>query len=231
VNLVQAPQVFGAPVTLDGQTMTQVRTAGTLVPDGGEVSRFFARGGTFSLGLSSAMAMLAHEVNHRYGAYVSFVTPTKGIGFDSFDLLGLDTQHWSYFLDSSVPDSQFFGAPRCSTNLGNHIVDLGTPPTWNGLPTALDPGERLFMTEPTELNDGFSEPDQYLMGIRRADEVHSFFYVDEPRSLFTGQSLDPFNPPDPLDTSVTMRAWLPQGGIVFKGKRVDLTLQNIRDFE
>src|SRR5215470_2672231 len=69
------------------------------------------------------------------------------------------------------------------------------------------------------------------MGLRRADEVESFFYVDEPKSIFTGQSLDAFDPNDPLNIDVTMRAWLPQGGIVFKGKRVDLTLQNIMDFE
>jgi hypothetical protein len=79
--------------------------------------------------------------------------------------------------------------------------------------------------------DGYCALDQYLMGLRRAGEVGTFFYADEPRSIYTGQELDPLNPSNPLDRSVTMRAWQPMGGMVFKGKRVDLTVQNIMDFE
>lgn len=231
VNLLDAPELFGWPVTLDGQTMSQVRITGVLPPDDGEVTRFFPHGGPYSMWLASAMSMLAHEVEHRWGVYVRFVHPTKGTGFESFDLLGLDTQHWSYFVDTSVPNSQFSDAPRCSMNLGNHIQDLGPLENYNGTPISLAPGESVFLTPATQLIDGYSVLDQYLMGLRRADEVGPFFYVDEPRSIYTGQSLDEFDPGNPLNTSVTMRAWNSQGGIVFQGKRVNLTLENIRDFE
>jgi hypothetical protein len=230
-NVVDAPATFGRPVTLDGQTMSQDRITGTLPPDGGEVSRYFARDGSYSIWLSSAMAMTFHEVMHRWGAYVRFVHPTKGTGFDSFDLLGIDTQHWSYFLNTAVPGSQFADAPRSSLNLGNQIVDLGRLSTFNGAAISLDPGESVFQTPATELIDGCSALDQYLMGLRRADEVGPFFYVDEPKSVLTGAALDPFNAPDPLDRAFTMRAWMPQGGIAFKGKRVDLSVQNIMDYE
>lgn len=48
----------------------------------------------------------------------------------------------------------------------------------------------------------------------------------------TGQSLDGFDPSDPLSGYDTMRVWLTQGGgIVFKGKRVNLTLQDVKDYE
>src|SRR5262249_33037397 len=139
--------------------------------------------------------------------------------------------HWSYFFNSSLPGSQFPDAPRSSANEGNAIVDLGTLASYNGTPVSLSPGERVFMTPSNVLEDGYCPLDQYLMGLRRASEVGPFFYVDEPASIYTGQSLDPFTLPDPLDRSVTMRAWQPMGGIAFKGKRVDLTLQNIMDYE
>jgi hypothetical protein len=111
------------------------------------------------------------------------------------------------------------------------IVDLGTPSVYLGNPTNLAPGEHVFVTSPTELSDGYSVLDQYLMGIRHASEVGGFFYVDEPRSLATGVTLDAFDPNNVTNTSVTMRGWNPMGGIAFKGKRVDLTLQNIKDYE
>jgi hypothetical protein len=230
-NLLDAPDLFGLPVTLDGQTMSQFRVTGVLPPDDGEIRRFFPHSGPYSMWLASAMSMLAHEVEHRWGAYVRFVHPTKGAAFESFDLLGLDTQHWSYFVNSAVPSSQFPGAPRASMNLGNHIQDLGGISSYNGTPVSLAPGESVFLTPATQLIDGYSALDQYLMGLRRANEVGPFFYVDEPRSVFTGQTLDGFDPVDPLNTAVTMRAWNSQGGIVFQGKRVNLTVENIKEFE
>lgn len=230
-NVIMIPELFGLPVTLDGQVMSLNRLNGTLPPDDGELSQHYLRDGIFGNWIMSLMGVMSQEVEHRYGANLRFVHPTKGTGFDSYDLLGRDTHHWSYFLNTAVPSSQFPDAPRASPMEGNNIVDLGTPASFNGTPTNLAPGQRVFQTPATELLDGYSNLDQYLMGLRRADEVGPFFYVDEPESIYTGQSLDPFNPSNVLDTSVTMRGWQPQGGIVFKGKRVDLTVQNIKDFE
>jgi hypothetical protein len=95
----------------------------------------------------------------------------------------------------------------------------------------LDPGERVFITPDNQLIDGYSFLDQFLMGLRRANEVGSFFYVDEPKSIFTGQTLDQFDPNNPTNPDVTMRGWNAMGGIAFEGKRVDLTVKNIEDFE
>ena len=231
LNVFQNFDTFGGPVTLDGQVMTQVRLGGVLPQDHGEVSRFFLREGRFYPGIYSAMYAMAHEVEHRYGARPRFIHPTKGDGFDSYDLLGREIAHWSFFFDTTVPAGQFAGGPRSAALDGNAIVDLGTPSTFDGVPTNLAPGERVFQTPASVLADGYCALDQYLMGLRRASEVGSFFYVDEPRSLLTGESLDAFDPSDPLNTSVTMRGWNPMGGIAFKGKRVDLTVQNIQDFE
>jgi hypothetical protein len=232
VNVFVNPGEFGQPVTLDGQTMAQVRLAGILPSDNGEWSRYFARGGIFSPWLNSICSGLAHEVFHRYGPYPRFVHPTKGgDGLDSYDLLGRQIAHWSWFVNTALPATQFGGAPRFSTMEGNAIVDLGPIASWNGVPTNLAPGERVFRTQPDELADGFSELDQYLMGLRRAGEVSPFFYVDEPRSIYTGQDLDVVDPQNPLNTYLSMRAWQPQAGIVLKGKRVDLTVENIQDFE
>lgn len=231
MNVFQNFDTFGGPVSLDGQVMTQVRMGGNLPPDDGEVTRFFLHGGLCYPGIFSAMYAMAHEVQHRYGASPRFIHPTKGNGFDSYDLLGRDIAHWSFFFNTAVPTSQFPGGPRSASLDGNAIVDLGTPSTYNGAPTNLAPGERVFLTPPSVLCDGYCALDQYLMGLRRASEVGSFFYVDEPRSLITGESLDGFDPDNPLNTSVTMRGWNPMGGIAFKGKRVDLTVQNIMDFE
>jgi hypothetical protein len=178
------------------------------------------------------MSAMTHEIEHRWGVSLKFVHPTKGAdGLDAYDLLGRDAAHWSYFVNAALPPAQFGGVPRCPGMEGNAIVDLGTPATWNGFPTNLAPGERVFQTPPDQLMEGCGELDQYLMGLRRASEVAPFWYVDEPVSIRTGQSLDVFNPTNPLSSSDSMRVWLPQGGIAFKGRRVDLTIQSIKDYE
>jgi hypothetical protein len=231
VNVIDWFDNLGGAVSLDGQPMSQVRIDGTLAPDGGEWSRHFARGGEYSNRLFSPMVLMSHEILHRWCARVLFVHPTKGVGFDSFDLLGRDTQHWSWFVDTSVPAGSFADAPRSSVMEGNVIVDLGRPAAYRGAPVLLDAGEHVFATPTTALVDGYSALDQHLMGLRRATAVGPFFYVDEPKSILTGQSLDAFDAENPLNTAVTMRGWSPMGGIAFKGKRVDLTIQNIQDYE
>jgi hypothetical protein len=230
-NLMDAFEIFGGPVTLDGQTMSRIRIGGTLPEDDGEYSSLFPHGGAYSYGLADNLVILAQETLHRWAAALRFVHPTKGVGFDSYDLLGREIGHWSYFFNSATAPGKFPDAPRCSAMEGNAITDLGAISTYKGRAVALAAGERVFEVPVNALFDGYCALDEHLMGVRRADEVGPFFYVDDPTSIYTGQTLDGFDPSNPLNTSVTMRGWQPMGGIAFKGKRVDLTMKNIQDYE
>jgi hypothetical protein len=78
-------------------------------------------------------------------------------------------------------------------------------------------GQRFFLTAPDQLTDGYSELDQYLMGLRRAAEVSPFWYVDTPGDPYDGRSLD-------------YAAYLPpfSPSRFFRGTRVDLTIQDVQ---
>ena len=170
--------------------------------------------GSYNLGLNSAMSVMGQEIAHRWGARVPFVHPTKGVSFDSLDLLGRSFVHWSFFFNVRVPANQFGGDPRSSNLEGNAIVDLGGPVA--GFCTA--PGERAFLTENNELIDGYTNLDQYLMGLRRAADVGPFWYVDEPKIAGTGASFEALRSRDALDD------------LFFCGKRVNLTIDNVINF-
>lgn len=193
------------------QISQRARLFGTLKGD-------FGRHGSYTLGLNSAMSVMAQETGHRWLAFVPFAHPTTGVGADSLDLLGRDGSHWSFFHDVRVPAAQLGGDPRASSAEGNAIVDLG-PDASAGLPApCTEPGESTFLTEPDELVDGYTELDQYLMGLRTATEVGPFWYVDEPRSALTRVRLD------------GLRALSARDDVLFCGKRVELTVQHIVDF-
>ena len=229
-NIIDMPERFGWRTTPDGQTIPQYRVFGTLPPDDGEMTRFYPHGGAFSNWIMSPMAIVAQEVEHRWGADLKFVHPTKGIGFDSYDLLGRDIQHWSYFANTASLPGQF-AAPSFTGMEGNFIQDLGQLSNYIGAATNLNPGEEVFKIPEGELCDGYCPLDLYIMGLSRSSEVGPFWYVDDPASIYTNQSLDVFNPSNPLDTSYTMRGWAARGGVVFKGKRVNLTVQDIMNYE
>ena len=180
----------------------------------GTINGDFDFNGIYNLGLNSAMSVMGQEVGHRWGAFVPFVHPTKGISFDSLDLLGRDFAHWSFFFNVRVPASQFGGDPRSSSLEGNAIIDFGGPVAG----FCSGSGEGAFLTEPNELIDGYTNLDQYLLGLRRAEEVGSFWYVDEPRNAVTGQSLEGLRTQNAIDD------------VFFCGKRVNLTVANIQAF-
>jgi hypothetical protein len=92
--LLKGQPVLGPPGP--DQISRRARRMGTLSGD-------FGAYGTYSLGLNSGMSILGQEAGHRWGAYVPFVHPTKGVGPDSFDLLGRDFQHWSFFSTCRCP--------------------------------------------------------------------------------------------------------------------------------
>ena len=169
--------------------------------------------GSFTIGLDSPVGILAHEVLHRWAAFVPIVHPTTGIGPDSLDLLGRDAAHWSFFFSTRLPDSQFGGDPRASTMEGNAYIDFGS-----NIFGDCSGGRTRFRTEPNELTDGFSELDQYLMGLRRAEEVSPFWYIDNP------------TPPHSEISFEYLRGISPIDDIGVCGNRVNLTLANITSF-
>jgi hypothetical protein len=215
-------QVVPCGATLDGppgasQTSRRSRWFGTLQGD------FGGARGSFTLGINSGMSLMAQEAGHRWLAFPAFCHPTKCFD-DASDLLGRQLAHWSFFLNASVPAEQFGGDPRASGVEGNAILDLGPDPFPGQLPVpCTGPGESTFLTEPDELTDGFTELDQYLMGVRLEEEVVTFWYVDEPRSAFSGASFDTGDPRTGLS------AVSAQDDILFCGKRVDLTVQDIQN--
>lgn len=189
------------------QITTRARRMGTLNGD-------FGFNGSYTLGLNSAMSIMGQEAGHRWLAFPIFFPPSLDF-LDIFDLLGRDDAHWSFFHNVRVPDPQFGGDPRASSAEGNAILDLG-PGASAGLPMpCTGPGESTFLTERNELIDGFTELDQYFMGLRTADEVPSFWYVDDPRSAFSGNSLE------------SAKSFDAQDDVVFCGKRVDLNVSDI----
>ena len=189
------------------QITTRARRMGTLNGD-------FGFHGSYTLGLNSAMSIMGQEAGHRWLAFPIFLPPSFDF-FDIFDLLGRDDAHWSFFHNVRVPDSQFGGVPRASSAEGNAILDLG-PGASAGLPMpCTGPGESTFLTERNELIDGFTELDQYFMGLRTAGEVPPFWYVDDPRSAFSGNSLE------------FAKSFDAQDDVVFCGKRVDLNVSDI----
>jgi hypothetical protein len=107
-------------------------------------------------GMLSAVAIVCHEQGHRWLSY---------IGEDrnpADSLLGRDQSHWSFFLDTRTrPDGTF-----SSLMEGN---------SWEG-------GNGVFTTIEAAVNY-FSPLDQYLMGLRSADEVGDTFYLVTDRQL------------------------------------------------
>jgi len=100
-------------------------------------------------------------------------------------LLGRGLVHWSFFLDSDA-----------SVMEGNRILDRG--------------GGRF---ETVEIAEGFSDLDQYAMGLRGPGEVAPFFYVAEP---------DHFQPSRAFKLSST-----PEVGVSFTGVRRDVRIEDV----
>lgn len=203
--LLKGQPVLGPPGP--DQISRRARRMGTLNGD-------FGVYGTYSLGLNSGMSILGQEAGHRWGAYVPFVHPTKGVGPDSFDLLGRDFQHWSFFFNVQVPDAQFGGDPRASSLEGNAIIDFGG----NVFGDCVNPGETRFRTQRNELIDGYTTLDQYLLGLRPASEVGQFWYVDDPTRPVAGTSFESVRGVNAIDD------------VGICGKRVNLNVGNIQAF-
>jgi hypothetical protein len=112
-----------------------------------------------------------------------------------------------------VPSEQFEdsdGDPRASSAEGNSIADLGasTACVDAGL------GSNLFQTQPNELVDGFTELDQYFIGVRTPPEVSDFYFIDNPTVVFGGG-------PNAASS--------PRDDVLICGERVDRSISDITD--
>jgi hypothetical protein len=108
-------------------------------------------------GENNFLTIMGQEAGHRWGAFVCFDDPGQvgddpGCGSNSSLLLGRAYAHWSYYAD--VDHSSLEG--------GNWEFVSGN----------------LFTT-PTTI-DYFGDIDEYIMGVRTAQEVTSTFYVSSP---------------------------------------------------
>ena len=104
---------------------------------------------------SSLLTILAHEIGHRFLAYVSFNDPETGMPSDA--LLGRQAAHWSFFLNSGA-----------SVLEGNAIKDNeeGADPRF----------ETIAATQT------YSPLDLYLMGLKDPADVPPTFLVTNPTS-------------------------------------------------
>ncbi|HKS39691.1 MAG TPA: hypothetical protein VJX74_03685, partial [Blastocatellia bacterium] len=105
-------------------------------------------------GLYTAISIVCHELGHRWLSYIRF--DAKSSSKDN--LLGRDESHWSFLVDTRTNSEGSFS----SLMEGNAWRDFGTG---------------AFTTTESAANY-FSALDEYLMGLRPADNVGSFFYLD-----------------------------------------------------
>jgi hypothetical protein len=105
------------------------------------------------VGLNSAISIVCHEQGHRWLAYVHFDDAHRA----SDDLLGRDSAHWSFLVDTR-------------TNPQGTFSSLMEGNAWS------DGGQGSFTTVESAVNY-FSELDQYLMGLLPPDEVGDIPYL------------------------------------------------------
>ena len=132
------------------------------------------------LGRNTTLSVLGQEAGHRFLVYTQFLDPATG--GPSSALLGRQNAHWIFFFNSDA-----------SVVEGNRIVDKGmVSPRF----------------ETTAAVEKYGELDQYVMGLRPADEVQPSFLVE--------------NPSTPRSASSP-----PAVGVTFDGTRKDITVDMI----
>ena len=132
------------------------------------------------LGENNTLSVMGQEAGHRFLVFVRFRDPVSRQL--SFDLLGRDQAHWSFFFNSDA-----------SLVEGNRIEDRGM----------VSPRFRTIAAA-----EKYSDFDQYLMGLRDADEVQPSFLVENSTSFRTPSSA-------------------PSVGVVFDGDRKEITTDMI----
>ena len=108
---------------------------------------------TRAAGLNSAISIVCHEQGHRWLSYVRFNADNE----TKNNLLGRENAHWSFLVDTR-------------TNSEGTFSSLMEGNAWR------EGGGGIFTTIEGEVNY-FSPLDQYLMGLRPADEVGEIPYL------------------------------------------------------
>ena len=136
------------------------------------------------VGENTTLSVLGQEAGHRFGVFVDFFDAE--LGRASSALLGRQQAHWSFFFNSDA-----------SVLEGNRIADHGmTSPRFETVATV----------------EKYSALDQYLMGLRRPDEVAPSFLVEDRR-----------NSPQGLRSPGS----LPASGVQFDGDRKEILVESI----
>lgn len=117
------------------------------------------------LGANHALSIFGQEQGHRWLSFVRYPG-------NSLLLLGRDDAHWSFFMNIESTTSSP-AAPRSSSMEGNVWVEN------NG----------TFSS--TNLIDGFSRLDQYLMGLRPQEDVPDTFVIANPTNTTRTKSSSP----------------------------------------
>ena len=120
-----------------------------------------------AVSLNTAISIVCHELGHRWLSYIRFDARNNG----KDNLLGRDESHWSFLVDTRTNSEGSYS----SLMEGNAWRDFGTG---------------AFTTTESAVNY-FSALDEYLMGLRSADSVGPFFYLDTDdqfKSLLRGKS-------------------------------------------
>lgn len=162
----------------------------------------FGRGQIFRLD-ASGVGVVGHEIMHRW---VSIREGIGGDDID--ELIGRGGAHWIPYIDNRTAGGKFAGrapGPLYSVQQGGVIQELGLNDNKvvelvrdeNG--TLVDDSivikdpdgvframiqrchsidKSAFMTHRDQSADGSSALEQYLMGVRKADETPAFFWVD-----------------------------------------------------
>ena len=141
-----------------------------------------------AVGENTTLAVITHEAGHRFLAYPLFLDPLSN--GSSTRLLGRQLAHWSFFFNS-----------KASLLEGNEIEDAGL-------------SSPRFRT--SDAVSRFSDLDQYLMGLRRPDEVTPSFVVSNTHNFSPG----PRSAASP-----------PETGVRFDGTRSEVTLDMITAVE
>jgi uncharacterized protein (TIGR03437 family) len=105
------------------------------------------------LGVNHALSIFGQEQGHQWLVYTVFPQISRNL------LLGRDNAHWSFFFNAESSLSHP-AAPRSSSGEGSVLRDNG-----DGTFTSIN------------LVDGYSKLDQYLMGLRPAEQVPDTFVV------------------------------------------------------